>query len=60
MRVLTDWCRLCSYWHGLPTPQVVEMAYQRMKNVDRLSFLYLLTGNVEKLRKMVKVSSHAD
>jgi coatomer protein complex subunit alpha (xenin) len=35
--------------------QVVEMAYQRMKNVDRLSFLYLLTGNVEKLCKMVKV-----
>ena len=25
---------------------VVEMAYQRTKNFDRLSFLYLITGNL--------------
>ena len=31
------------------------MCYQRMKSFDRLSFLYLITGNVEKLRKMLKV-----
>lgn len=36
--------------------QVVEMAYQRTKNFERLSFLYLLTGNVEKLRKMLKIA----
>jgi len=36
--------------------QVVEMAYQRVKNYDQLSFLYLVTGNVEKLRKMVKIA----
>ncbi|CAG8582649.1 3224_t:CDS:10 [Ambispora gerdemannii] len=36
--------------------QVVEMAYQRVKNYDRLSFLYLCTGNVEKLRKMLKIA----
>ena len=35
--------------------QVVEMAYQRTKNFDRLSFLYLITGNLEKLRKMMKI-----
>ncbi|RGB25538.1 coatomer WD associated region-domain-containing protein [Rhizophagus diaphanus] len=35
---------------------VVEMAYQRVKNFDRLSFLYLVTGNVEKLRKMLKIA----
>lgn len=35
--------------------QVVEMAYQRTKNFDKLSFLYLLTGNLEKLRKMMKI-----
>ncbi len=32
------------------------MAYQRSKNFDRLSFLYLITGNVEKLRKMLKIA----
>jgi coatomer protein complex subunit alpha (xenin) len=35
---------------------VVEMAYQRTKNFERLSFLYLLTGNTEKLRKMLKIA----
>ena len=35
--------------------QVVEMCYQRTKNFDRLSFLYLTTGNSEKLRKMLKI-----
>jgi len=36
--------------------QVVEMCYQRTKNFDRLSFLYLTTGNTEKLNKMLKIS----
>ena len=31
------------------------MAYQRTKNFERLSFLYLVTGNMEKLRKMTKI-----
>lgn len=31
------------------------MAYQRTKNFDRLSFLYLITGNMEKLKKMIKI-----
>ena len=35
--------------------QVVEMAYQRTKNFSRLSFLYLITGNTERLKKMVKI-----
>ncbi|PRP73576.1 coatomer protein complex [Planoprotostelium fungivorum] len=34
--------------------QIVEMAYQRTKNYDKLSFLYLITGNMEKLKKMAK------
>eukprot|EP00548_Thalassiothrix_antarctica_P002715 CAMPEP_0194130964 /NCGR_PEP_ID=MMETSP0152-20130528/1845_1 /TAXON_ID=1049557 /ORGANISM="Thalassiothrix antarctica, Strain L6-D1" /LENGTH=1291 /DNA_ID=CAMNT_0038825611 /DNA_START=67 /DNA_END=3942 /DNA_ORIENTATION=- len=37
--------------------QVVEMSYQRTKDFDRLSFLYLLTGDTEKLRKMLKIST---
>ena len=36
--------------------QVVEIAYQRTKNFDRLSFLYVITGNTEKLRKMLKIA----
>ena len=37
--------------------QVVEMSYQRTKDFDRLSFLYLLTGDTEKLRKMLKIAN---
>eukprot|EP00051_Salpingoeca_urceolata_P033954 m.22896 g.22896 ORF g.22896 m.22896 type:complete len:1318 (-) comp6997_c0_seq1:3-3956(-) len=36
--------------------QAAEMAYQRTKNFERLSFLYLITGNLEKLRKMLKIA----
>merc|ERR1719270_1224361 len=36
--------------------QVVEMCYQRTKNFDKLSFLYLLTGNLDKLKKMMKIA----
>ncbi|GMF15276.1 unnamed protein product [Phytophthora lilii] len=36
--------------------QVVEMAYQRTKNFERLSFLYLVTGNRDKLKKMLKIA----
>jgi len=50
-------------WHDLGVEalkqgnhQVVEMAYQRTKDFDRLSFLYLLSGNTEKLKKMLKIS----
>ncbi|KAF6023984.1 COPA [Bugula neritina] len=36
--------------------QIVEMAYQRTKNFDKLSFLYVITGNLEKLKKMMKIA----
>ncbi|KAJ3122455.1 hypothetical protein HK098_002828, partial [Nowakowskiella sp. JEL0407] len=36
--------------------QVVEGAYQRTQNFDRLSLLYLITGNVDKLKKMLKIA----
>eukprot|EP00002_Diphylleia_rotans_P021045 TRINITY_DN4090_c0_g1_i4.p1 TRINITY_DN4090_c0_g1~~TRINITY_DN4090_c0_g1_i4.p1 ORF type:complete len:1144 (-),score=254.36 TRINITY_DN4090_c0_g1_i4:279-3710(-) len=36
--------------------QVVEMAYQRTKNFESLSFLYLITGNMVNLSKMLKIS----
>ena len=40
--------------------QVVEMSYQRTKDFDRLSFLYLITGDTEKLKKMLKISTMRD
>merc|ERR1719399_1882753 len=36
--------------------QIVEMAYQKTKDMERLSFLYVITGNTEKLRKMLKIA----
>lgn len=36
--------------------QVVEMCYQRTKSFEKLSFLYLITGNLDKLRKMMKIA----
>lgn len=32
--------------------QIVEMAYQKTRNYERLSFLYLITGNLVNLQKM--------
>ena len=40
--------------------QVVEMSYQRTKDFDRLSFLYLITGDTEKLKKMLKIANMRD
>ena len=34
---------------------IVEFSYQKTKSYERLSFLYLITGATEKLRKMLKV-----
>lgn len=32
------------------------MCYQRTKNFDKLTFLYLITGNLKKLKKMMQLS----
>jgi len=51
-------------WHRLGVEalrqgnhQVVEAAYQRTKNFERLSFLYLITGNIDKLSKMLHIAT---
>ena len=36
--------------------QIVEMALQRTKDMERLSFLYVITGNIDKLKKMLKIA----
>ena len=35
---------------------IVEYAYQRTKNFERLSFLYLITGNMDKLSKVLRIA----
>ncbi|CAD5208962.1 unnamed protein product [Bursaphelenchus xylophilus] len=36
--------------------QIVETAYQRTKNFEKLAFLYLITGNLEKLKRMTHIA----
>ena len=38
--------------------QIVELAYQKLKNFEKLSFLYLITGNTAKLDRMGKIAEH--
>lgn len=38
--------------------QIVEMTYQKLRNFDKLSFLYLCTGDGEKLSRMAKIAEH--
>ena len=38
--------------------QVVEMTYQKLRSFDKLSFLYLATGDQEKLQRMAKIAEH--
>eukprot|EP00850_Spirogloea_muscicola_P013255 SM000089S23811 [mRNA] locus=s89:157950:162915:- [translate_table: standard] len=51
------------YWYRLGIEalrqgnhEIVEYSYQKTKNFERLSFLYLITGNVEKLGRMLKIA----
>ena len=36
--------------------QTVEICYQRTKQFNKLSFLYFVTGNLDKLTKMLRIS----
>jgi coatomer subunit alpha len=38
--------------------QIVEHAYQKLKNFEKLSFLYLITGDTAKLERMGKIAEH--
>lgn len=46
------WERLAATALRQGNHRIVERAYQKTKNFERLSFLYLITGNTEKLAKM--------
>lgn len=51
-----SWDQLAQAALSTGNHQIVEMCYQRTKNFDKLSFLYLITGNLDKLRKMMKIA----
>ncbi|KAH9823265.1 coatomer WD associated region-domain-containing protein [Melampsora americana] len=51
-----SWTRLGQQALKQGNQKIVEISYQRTKNFDRLSFLYLITGNEEKLAKMSKIA----
>ncbi|KAJ9474724.1 Coatomer subunit alpha [Pseudozyma hubeiensis] len=46
------WDRLATAALRQGNHKIVERAYQRTKSFDKLSFLYLITGNTDKLAKM--------
>lgn len=50
------WNRLAAAAMKQGNVQIVEWAYQRTKNFEKLSFLYLLNGQYEKLRKMARIA----
>lgn len=52
------WARLGSEALSHGNHQVVEMAYQKLRSFDKLSFLYLSTGDEEKLARMAKIAEH--
>lgn len=52
------WARLGNEALAHGNHQTVEMTYQRQRNFDKLSFLYLATGNQEKLSRMAKIAEH--
>lgn len=53
-----NWPKLAQQALKQGNHRIVELAYQKVKDYDRLSFLYLVTGNQEKLAKMQKIAAH--
>lgn len=52
------WTRLGTEALSHGNHQIVEMTYQKLRNFDKLSFLYLATGDEEKLARMAKIAEH--
>lgn len=52
------WSRLGAEALSHGNHQVVEMSYQKLRNFDKLSFLYLVNGDDEKLARMAKIAEH--
>ncbi|KAM7196326.1 coatomer WD associated region domain containing protein [Rhypophila sp. PSN 637] len=52
------WTRLSTEALAHGNHAVVEMCYQKLKSFDKLSFLYLATGDANKLARMGKIAEH--
>ncbi|RFU33464.1 hypothetical protein B7463_g2888, partial [Scytalidium lignicola] len=52
------WQRLATEALAHGNHQIVEMAYQKLRQFDKLSFLYLVTGDEAKLARMAKIAEH--
>ncbi|KAI5293000.1 hypothetical protein KEM52_005916 [Ascosphaera acerosa] len=52
------WTRLATAALQQGNHRTVEMAYQKLRSFDKLSFLYLDTGDREKLSRMAKIAEH--
>jgi coatomer protein complex subunit alpha (xenin) len=52
------WTRLGTEALSHGNHQIVEMSYQKLKQFDKLSFLYLATGEHSKLARMAKIAEH--
>ncbi|KAK0757582.1 hypothetical protein N5P37_009596 [Trichoderma harzianum] len=52
------WTRLGTEALAHGNHQIVEMCYQKLKQFDKLSFLYLATGDHSKLARMAKIAEH--
>ncbi|KAL9126600.1 MAG: hypothetical protein Q9217_004374 [Psora testacea] len=52
------WTRLGTEALAHGNHQTVEMAYQKLRQFDKLSFLYLSTGDEAKLARMAKIAEH--
>ena len=52
------WTRLGEEALSHGNHQIVEMTYQKRRQFDKLSFLYLSTGDEEKLARMAKIAEH--
>lgn len=52
------WSRLSAEALAHGAHQVVEMCYQKLKQFEKLSFLYLCTGDNSKLARMAKIAEH--
>ena len=52
------WSRLASEALSHGNHQIVEMAYQKLRSFEKLSFLYLTTGDHDKLNSMARIAEH--
>ncbi|ODQ66953.1 alpha subunit of COPI vesicle coatomer complex [Nadsonia fulvescens var. elongata DSM 6958] len=52
------WTRLATEALSQGNLEIVELVYQKQHHFDKLSFLYLISGNQDKLAKMSQIAQH--